>query len=44
MSFMKKLLEEHDLILMEGAVNERLRRPNHIELHPILVSAPLIYS
>lgn len=40
---MKKLLEEYDLILMEGAINERLRRSKNIELHPTLVSAPLIY-
>ncbi|UCH13877.1 MAG: homocysteine S-methyltransferase family protein [Bacteroidales bacterium] len=41
---MIKLLEENDLILMEGAVNERLRRSDDIELHPVLVSAPLIYD
>ena len=41
---MKVLLAEHDLILMEGAVNERLRRSDNIQLHPTLVSAPLIYS
>jgi homocysteine S-methyltransferase len=41
---LKKLLEEYDLILMEGAVNERLRRSDNVELHPVLVSAPLIYS
>lgn len=41
---MKELLETYDLILMEGAVNERLRRSDKVELHPGLVSAPLIYS
>jgi homocysteine S-methyltransferase len=41
---MIKLLEDYDLILMEGAVNERLRRSGKVELHPNLVSAPLIYS
>lgn len=41
---MKDLLEKHDLILMEGAVNERLRRSDKVVLHPSLVCAPLIYS
>ena len=39
-----KFLEDHDLILMEAAVVERLRRSDEIGLHPTLVNAPLIYD
>ncbi len=38
---MKDLLEE-ELILLEGAVVERLRRGGSVPLHPTLVHAPLI--
>lgn len=41
---MKKLFENNKLILMEAAINETLRRSDKIELHPILVNAPLIYD
>ena len=41
---MKSILEKHDLILMEAAIVERLRRANDISLHPDLVHAPLIYD
>jgi S-methylmethionine-dependent homocysteine/selenocysteine methylase len=41
---MIKLLEENNLILMEGAIVEILRRSENIELHPTLVNAPLIYN
>jgi S-methylmethionine-dependent homocysteine/selenocysteine methylase len=41
---MKELVERYDLILMEGAVIERLRRSNNIQLHTKLLSTPLIYS
>lgn len=41
---MKRFLEAHDLILMEAAVVERLRRDSGIELHPRLVHAHLVSS
>lgn len=41
---MKELAQNHSLILMEGAVIERLRRSNKITLHDTLVHAPFIYD
>jgi homocysteine S-methyltransferase len=41
---MKLLLDKHDLILMEAAVVERLRRGGLVELHPGVVHAPLLYD
>lgn len=41
---MKKLLEDNSLILMEAAIVESLRRSEHINLHPVLANAPLIYE
>lgn len=41
---MKQLLEENSLILMEAAIVETLRRSVDIELHPLLVNAPLVYD
>jgi len=41
---MKQLLEDNSLILMEAAIVEPLRRSTHINLHPVLVNAPLIYE
>ncbi len=41
---MKRLFENNDLILMEAAIVEQLRRSKGIELHPTLVNAPLIYT
>lgn len=41
---MKRLLEENDLVLMEAAIVERLRRDPGVDLHPQLVHAPLIYQ
>lgn len=41
---MQQLLEENPLVLMEAAINERLRRSADIRLHPDLVNAPLIYD
>lgn len=41
---MQNLLKNHDFILMEAAINERLRRADGIKLHPRLVNAPLIYD
>jgi S-methylmethionine-dependent homocysteine/selenocysteine methylase len=35
---------DNKLILLEGAVTERLRRDDAISLHPTLVHAPLIYD
>jgi len=40
----QRILENNDLVLMEAAVVERLRRNEGIELHPTLVNAPLIYD
>ena len=41
---MKTLLENHDLILMEAAIVERLRRAGRVALHPNIVHAGLIYD
>jgi S-methylmethionine-dependent homocysteine/selenocysteine methylase len=41
---MRKFLDRHDLVLIEAAVVERLRRSGRVELHPRLVHAPLIYD
>jgi len=41
---MQRLLDGNDLVLMEAAVVERLRRSAGVELHPVLVNAPLIYD
>jgi S-methylmethionine-dependent homocysteine/selenocysteine methylase len=41
---MKTLLQEHNLILMEAAIVERLRRTGVVELHPGLVHAALVYD
>lgn len=40
---MQRLLNNNELILMEAAIVERLRRSAAVELHPVLVNAPLIY-
>jgi len=41
---MQKLLDDNGLVLMEAAIVERLRRSGDVELHPVLVNAPLIYD
>ena len=41
---MKSFIEKHDLILMEAAIVEQLRRADGIRLHPNLVHGPLIYD
>ena len=41
---MKAILEKHNLILMEAAIIEQLRRANRVRLHPDLEHAPLIYD
>ena len=41
---MEHLLERNNLILMEAAIVEQLRRSGDVELHPQLVIAPLIYE
>ncbi len=41
---MKQLLKENDLILMEAAILEQLRRSNRVTLHPRLENALLIYD
>lgn len=41
---MKKIIEKNKLVLMEAAVVERLRRSYKVNLHPLLVNAPLIYD
>jgi len=44
MGAMKELLERNELVLMEAAIVEQLRRSDAIELHPRLINAPLIYD
>ena len=41
---MQQLLSDNSLILMEAAIVEPLRRSSEVELHPLLVNAPLIYK
>ena len=41
---MKALLDSNDLILMEAAIVEPLRRREDVDLHPTLIHAPLIYD
>jgi S-methylmethionine-dependent homocysteine/selenocysteine methylase len=41
---MRTFLARHDLVLMEAAVVERLRRDGRAELHPRLVLAPLVHD
>lgn len=41
---MQELLAGNELLLMEAAIVERLRRSADVELHPVLVNAPLIYD
>lgn len=41
---MQQLLRDNKLILMEAAIVERLRRSTGVELDPVLVNAPLIYT
>jgi S-methylmethionine-dependent homocysteine/selenocysteine methylase len=41
---MKNLIENNNLILIEAAIVERLRRSGQVELHPSLVHALFIYS
>lgn len=40
----ERIIENNELVLMEAAVVERLRRNENISLHPTLVNAPLIYN
>jgi len=41
---MQQLLSDNSLILMEAAIVEPLRRSSDVDLHPLLVNAPLIYE
>lgn len=41
---MKTLIEKNNLILIEAAIVERLRRAGQVELHPSLVHATFIYD
>lgn len=41
---MRLLLDRHELVLIEAAVVERLRRDCGVDLHPGLVHAPLLYD
>ena len=41
---MKEFLENHQFILAEAAIIERLRRSAKVELDESLVQTPLIYS
>jgi homocysteine S-methyltransferase len=38
----RAFLDRHELVLMEAAINERLRRDSDVELHPLLVNAALL--
>jgi S-methylmethionine-dependent homocysteine/selenocysteine methylase len=40
----KNLLKNNNLILIEAAIVERLRRAGQVELHPILVHATFVYN
>lgn len=40
----EKLLKQHNLILAEAAVTERLKRRGDVALHPTLFNSPLIYE
>lgn len=40
----EKCLSDNNFVFMEAAVVERLRRSEHIQLHPQLANAPLIYD
>ncbi len=40
----EEIISENDVILMEAAIVERLRRSAAVSLHPTLVHAPLIYD
>ncbi|MBT8220306.1 MAG: homocysteine S-methyltransferase family protein [Bacteroidia bacterium] len=40
----EELIKTHELVLMEGAVIERLRRSEKLKLHPTLLHTPLIYE
>jgi len=41
---MKQLFENKEMVLMEAAIVEQLRRASDIELHDTLLNAPLIYD
>ena len=41
---MKTLIEKNNLILIEAAIVERLRRAGQVELHPSLAHATFIYD
>ncbi|MGD9020868.1 MAG: hypothetical protein PVF46_03670, partial [Lysobacterales bacterium] len=41
---MQHLLEHNRFVLMEGSINEQLRRSGDVKLHPRLTNAPLIYA
>lgn len=41
---MRQFIEDNPLVLMEAAINERLRRSSDVQLHPELVNAPLVYD
>ncbi|MDD3449894.1 MAG: homocysteine S-methyltransferase family protein, partial [Gammaproteobacteria bacterium] len=40
----RNALDRHELILVEAAVVERLRRESGVALHPTLVNAPLVHE
>ena len=44
MHTMKDLIEQNNLILIEAAIVERLRRAGRVELHPSLVHATFVYD
>lgn len=44
MNTLHDTLQKHEFVLTEAAVLERLRRSHEVELHELLLNAPLIYD
>ena len=40
----RETIQKHDFILTEAAIIESLRRVGEVDLHPLLLNAPLIYD
>jgi homocysteine S-methyltransferase len=41
---MNKILKNNNVVLIEAAIIEQLRRSGNVKLHPTLMNAPLIYN
>ncbi len=41
---MELILKNNDLVLTEGSIVERIKRESEVEIHPVLMNAPLIYD